>query len=115
MTDIRQVGYELFWRPAPTLGVHEECRVDQESHDGRSSRDSPARMSRKSLENSSSKSTGEHPRRRARHSETARLETGGGAMRQTARPRRRMRNREPASTRSRTSENDLLASVAESH
>ena len=73
---IRQVGDELFRRPAPTLRVHEECRVDQESHDGGSSMDSPARMSRKSVENSSSKSTGERPRRRAMHSETVRLETG---------------------------------------
>lgn len=95
------------------LRMDEESGIDQESHEGRSSGDSSARTRSRSSPKPSSRRTGERARRRSRHSEARRPSTAAGAIVQRARPRRWTTKRRPASTSSRSLENERLASVAE--
>ncbi len=108
-----QLGQEVRGRLPMALGMDEQRRVDQESHDGRSSTGSVANTSRRSAPKRSSSRTAERPRSTARHSDARRAGTGGGATTQTSRPWRWIRNRRPASTSSKILENERLASVAD--
>ena len=111
---LHDLADELLRRVTAAFGVDARRRVDQESQTGGSATDSPARMSRRSLPNRPSSTTGERLRRYAMHSEARRGATGGGAMTHTSLPRRWTRKRPPSdSIRSRSFANERLASVAD--